>query len=77
MENCPICGAALPAGKKIGPECLENWNTMRGIISQHLQTQYGEATQETQPIMQTELRRLGDLWRRDKIAFEKEVSAWY
>lgn len=77
MANCPICNQPMPEGKKIGEECLQNWNTMRGIISQRLQAQHGEATQETQPIMQNEMKRMESLWRRDIIAFEKEVSAWY
>jgi len=77
MANCPICGAALPTGKKVGQECLDNWNTMRGIISQRLQAQHGEATRETQPIMHNEMKRLDTLWKRDRAGFEKEVNTWY
>lgn len=77
MANCPICNQPVPEGKKIGDECRDNWNTMRGIISQRLLAQNGEATQETQPIMQNEMKRLERLWQRDRAAFEKEANTWY
>jgi hypothetical protein len=50
---------------------------MRNIIKKRLTDQYGEATRETMPIMQTEMNRLETSWKRDRDLFKKEVNTWY
>jgi hypothetical protein len=77
MAKCPICNQPVPVGKKIGNECLNDWNVMRMEISKRLQTQHGETTRENIQIKQTEMQRMDSLWKRDRAAFEKEVAAWY
>jgi hypothetical protein len=77
MNNCKNCNREAPHTQALCNECVNNWLVMRNIIKKRLTDQYGEATRETMPIMQTEMNRLETSWKRDRDLFKKEVNTWY
>lgn len=77
MAECKKCNKPAPNGQPICDDCLNNWQVCRQIIQDRLQSNLGEATRQTQPIMDREFRRLDALWKRDRKKFAQEVNQWY
>jgi hypothetical protein len=57
--------------------CLGNWLRIRTAIQQRMAAVYGVATRENYSIIEGETKRLNDLWKRDREAFENEAKSWY
>jgi hypothetical protein len=75
--NCKKCNHPATVGQALCDECLNSWLIMRDIIKQRLTAQYGEPTRETLSIQQNEMKRLENIWKRDREQFKKEVNTWY
>lgn len=57
--------------------CLGNWIRIRTAIQERLAKVFGQSTRENYTLVETEMRRLNDLWKRDRDAFENEARTWY
>lgn len=77
MATCKNCGKDCPAGRGICDTCLNSWPVMLGIVQTRHFAQLGEPTRQTSPLIENDMKRLSNLWKRDRLIFEKEVAGWY
>jgi hypothetical protein len=75
MNNCKICNR--PTEQNICEGCTGNWLVIRKAISERMQLKHPNPTAETQPMIDSEVRRLEDSWRNNRPAFVREINNWY
>lgn len=76
MPTCNNCQQETAIPHVYCLKCLNNWLIMREIVNKKLLTKYGEVTRQNFPIYNQEIRRLNNLWKRNRDEFEREIAKW-
>lgn len=75
MAKCIRCGDENGNGRRICYSCLGKWTDMRSAVFNELEKKHGKLTQLNHEIYKKEMKRLENIWRKDKDKFAVELGA--
>lgn len=72
--KCTKCGGDSINNSRICSYCLGKWTDMRSTVFNELEKKYGILTQVNHEIYKKEMKRLENIWRKDKDKFTVELE---
>jgi len=74
MAICNKCGEELGFIKNICSSCFQLWLNMRKLSFIHLENKYGKLNINNRKKIMKEMRRLDNLWHKNKEEYEVEIK---
>jgi hypothetical protein len=75
MRTCIRCKEKnIFDNRRICSDCMKEWTTMRTTAFDVLESKYGKMNPENHPTFIKEMKRLENIWKRDKDLFQLELG---
>ena len=74
MAKCIRCGKENLSASRICRSCLHSWLDMRTEVFNKLQEKYGKFSPQNQEIFKKQMKRLENIWKKDKDKFVFELE---
>ncbi len=74
MARCTKCGQDTIGNGQLCTRCLTNWTEMKGLSYTTLISLHGNMTHSNHYMFKKEMRRLENVWRKDKNKFQEEIN---
>lgn len=74
MPTCKNCQQPAAVPHIFCDKCLNSWLIMRKYVQTELFKKYGEPTRQTNPIIIKEMKLSENIWKKNRLEFEKQIT---